>query len=129
LVRLLVLPHQHRPFSILSVGYIYAKREDALYVNLFIGSTVTVEKVAINAVMAGCGPEHLPILLAAVAASDGRGGSIGGNTTGMVWIVSGPIAKEVGMAGGVQLMSPWNYSNNCLGRAYWFCQKNFGIES
>jgi hypothetical protein len=72
----------------------------------------TVEKVAVNAVLAGCRPEHLPVVLAAVEAACTSEFNIHGllATTWFsspVVLVNGPIARAVGMNAGV----------NALGRA------------
>src|SRR4051812_1805977 len=66
------------------------------------GGTATVEKVAVNAVMAGCTPEALPIVLAAVEAACADEFALHGliATTypaGPTVIVSGPLAGEAGM--------------------------------
>ena len=76
---------------------------------------VTVEKVAINAVMAGCKPEQMPLLLAITEGglknAYGSSGSMG-----IVNIVSGPIARQIGMNSGIVLMSPGNPANMTIAR-------------
>ena len=62
-------------------------------------SNVTLEKLAVNAVMAGCLPEHFPVVVAAVKAALRDEFNLAGNavTTGgaaQVLIVNGPIAKN-----------------------------------
>ena len=76
----------------------------------------TVEKVAINAVMAGCKPEHMPVLLAMAELRLPKGGTTD-CSAGQMYVVSGPIAKEIGMNSGIQLLSPGNPANMALGRA------------
>jgi hypothetical protein len=71
----------------------------------------TVEKVAVNAVMAGCRPEYLPVVLAAVEAACTEAFNIHGilATTyfvGPVVIVNGPTAREIGMNSGIPFR--WN---------------------
>src|SRR5262245_27167063 len=73
--------------------------------------SVTAEKVAINAVMAGCKPEYMPVIVAAVEALadplygyHGPATSTGGSAVFMV--VNGPIAKEIGMKSGDNLFGP-----------------------
>lgn len=80
------------------------------------GQIATIEKVAINGVMAGCKPEHMPILLAMteLGACVGYTGTCSG---GHVFIVSGPIAEEVGLSSGAHMLVPGVQSNMTLGRA------------
>ena len=76
----------------------------------------TIEKVAVNAVMAGCKPEYMPVLLAMVKV----GLPVGASTpcsSGHMFVVSGPIAREIGMNAGIQLLSPGNPANMSLARA------------
>jgi len=80
------------------------------------GQIATVEKVAINAVMAGCKPEYMPVALA-MAEAGGCSGFEGDCSMGYMFIVSGPIAKEIGMNSGGQLLCPGNPANMSLGRA------------
>ena len=64
----------------------------------------TLEKLAVNAVMAGCRPEHFPVVVAAVRAALSDGFNLAGTaaTTGganQVVIVNGPIAPRLGIRG------------------------------
>jgi hypothetical protein len=91
----------------------------------------TVEKVAINAVMAGCKPEYLPIVLAAVeAALIDEFGMHGVLCTTMfctpVVIVNGPLAKAVGMNAGVNALGQGNRANATIGRALQLVIRNIG---
>jgi hypothetical protein len=85
----------------------------------------TVEKVAINAVMAGAGPEHLPVILALAA---GEEGSMPSSTTsfGRMAVVNGPIRAEIGMNSGLGALSPFNYANTVIGRAWTLMTINLG---
>jgi hypothetical protein len=79
-----------------------------------------VEKVAINGVMAGCKPEHMPILLAMAEALQNRANTQAYFTyTGFGWmgVVSGPIAEEIDMNSELNKLNPGNPANACLGRA------------
>ncbi len=90
---------------------------------------VTVEKVAINGVMAGCKPEHMPILLAMVEAfSKGPFGASVRSTTSFSFmtVVNGPIADKVGMNSGINAMGPGNAANACIGRALDLFMINLG---
>jgi hypothetical protein len=85
--------------------------------------TATVEKVAINAVMAGCKPEHLPVVLAIAESGCGTGTT----TFWGQWVcVSGPIAKEIGMNSGVGMLDPGSPANMPIGRAYQLMAINLG---
>jgi hypothetical protein len=77
----------------------------------------TVEKIAVNAVMAGARPEHFPVLLA--LASTGVP-SIFTSTTSFarMMVVNGPIRKEIKMNAGIGALGPFNYANSVLGRAW-----------
>ncbi|ETR69590.1 MAG: hypothetical protein OMM_09463 [Candidatus Magnetoglobus multicellularis str. Araruama] len=76
----------------------------------------TVEKVAINAVMAGCKLEQFPVVLA-IAESGACRGYPNGSPFGHLYIVSGPIGKEIGMNSGADLTLPGNPANVSLERA------------
>ncbi len=91
----------------------------------------TVEKVAINAVMAGCKPEYMPVVLAAVEAALIDEFAMHGIlcTTmfaGPVVIVNGPIAKAVGMNSGVNALGQGNRANASIGRALQLVIRNVG---
>jgi len=77
----------------------------------------TVEKVAINAVMAGAGPEHLPVILALAASQQP---SMPSSTTsfGRMAVVNGPIRDEIDMNYGLGALSPFNRANSVIGRAW-----------
>src|SRR5512139_2939351 len=77
----------------------------------------TVEKVAVNAVMAGAGPEHLPVILALAASEEP---SMPSSTTSFarMAVVNGPIRDEIGMNYGLGALSPYNHANTVIGRAW-----------
>jgi hypothetical protein len=85
--------------------------------------TATVEKVAVNAVMAGCRPEYMPLLLAIAEAGGGGGGDGRGS---QAFIVSGPYAKEIGMNCDVGILGPGNPPNRSIARAAELMWRNFG---
>src|SRR5437016_4667692 len=60
----------------------------------------TVEKVAVNAVMAGARPEYFPVILAIAAGGVSGRGSTTSSAAGMV-VVNGPVRREVGMSLGI----------------------------
>jgi hypothetical protein len=83
-------------------------------------AAVTVELVAAHAVMAGCNPEHLPILLAVASAlsnEDYRSGTTTTHPTAPYVIVNGPIRDKVGLAYGVGAAGPEYRANVALGLA------------
>lgn len=91
----------------------------------------TVEKVAINAVMAGCKPAYLPVVLAAVEAACSDAFNMHGllATTyfsGPVVIVNGPIAAQIGMNSGVNCFGQGNRANATIGRALQLVVRNVG---
>ncbi|HET9404694.1 MAG TPA: hypothetical protein VFO57_08935 [Burkholderiales bacterium] len=82
----------------------------------------TVEKVAINAVMAGCKPEYMPVLLAAIEAALEPVFTLHGvlATTyfsSPIIIVNGPVAKKIGMNSGINALGQGNRANATIGRA------------
>jgi hypothetical protein len=91
----------------------------------------TVEKVAVNAVMAGCLPEHLPVVLAAVAAACTDTFNIHGllattMSVGPLVIVNGPIRRRIGMNSGLNAMGQGNRANAAIGRALQLVVRNVG---
>jgi hypothetical protein len=91
----------------------------------------TVEKVAVNAVMAGCRPEYLPVVLAAVEAACTDEFNMHGllATTwfsGPMVVVSGPVATRIGMNSGINAMGQGNRANATIGRALQLVVRNVG---
>lgn len=83
---------------------------------------VTLEKIAINAVMAGCRPEHFPVVLAAVKAILRPEFNVAGcqATTGgaaPVIIVNGPLAEQLRINGDAGCFGPGHRANATIGRA------------
>ncbi len=91
----------------------------------------TVQKIAINAVMAGCLPECMPVLMAAVdAALDDEFNLIGVQTTthpcGLMVLVHGPAARRLSMNSGGNCFGPGNRANASIGRAMRLILQNIG---
>ena len=91
----------------------------------------TVEKVAINAVMAGCKPEYLPAVLAAVEAALDPAFCLHGllATTwfsGPMVIVNGPARKAMGMNWAGNVLGQGNRANASIGRALQLTVRNVG---
>jgi len=83
----------------------------------------TVEKVAVNAVMAGARPDYFPVILALAASEASARGSTTSSMAAMV-VVNGPIRHEVGMNWGTGAMAPYNHANATIGRAYGLLSQN-----
>ncbi|HUF80613.1 MAG TPA: hypothetical protein VMN03_05710 [Burkholderiales bacterium] len=91
----------------------------------------TIEKAAVNAVLAGCKPEYLPVLLAAIEAALEPVFTLHGvlATTyfsGPIIVVNGPIARKIGMNSGINALGPGNRANATLGRALNLIVQNVG---
>jgi hypothetical protein len=91
----------------------------------------TVEKVAVNAVMAGCRPEYLPVVLACVEAACTDEFNMHGllATTyfsGPVVIVNGPVTRAIGMNSGGNALGQGNRANATIGRALQLVVRNVG---
>jgi hypothetical protein len=94
-------------------------------------SEATVEKVAVNAVMAGCRPEHLPVVLAAIRAAAQEPFNLYAVQTtthpcAVLVIVSGPIASDLGMNAGYGAFGPGSRANATIGRAVRLVLMNVG---
>jgi len=83
----------------------------------------TVEKVAVNAVMAGARPDYLPVILALASTGQTAKSSSTTSMTNMA-VVNGPIRKEIGMNCGIGAMGPYNHANATIGRAYQLLSQN-----
>jgi len=83
----------------------------------------SVEKVAVNAVMAGARPEHLPVILA-LAASNVTARSSSSSAMASMAVVNGPIRGEIGMNAGIGAMGPYCHANAVIGRAYGLLSQN-----
>lgn len=82
-----------------------------------------VEKVAINAVMAGARPEYLPVILA-LCSSGFSARSSSTTSWATISVVNGPIRHEIGMNCGIGAMGPYNQANVTIGRAYCLLSMN-----
>jgi len=91
----------------------------------------SIEKIAINAVMAGCKPEYFPVVIASVeAALQDRFCMHGLLCTtyfsSPVMVVSGPICKQIGMNSGINALGQGNRANATIGRALQLLIRNVG---
>jgi hypothetical protein len=93
--------------------------------NYFEYWTFTVKDVAINAVMAGCKPEYMPILLA--AGSTGKEAiSVSDNSFVDAMVINGTIRDEIGLNYGVGAMGPYAHANTTIGRTWSLMAINLG---
>jgi hypothetical protein len=86
------------------------------------GTPVTAEKLAVNAVMAGCLPMHFPVVLAAWSAMlkeefllHGTTSSTGG--CAILVVINGPIRHEIGASGGFNALANSDRATAVIGRA------------
>jgi hypothetical protein len=86
------------------------------------GAVITAEKAAINAVMAGCKPEYMPVVVAAIEAITQPEFNLHGITVStmgaaILLVVNGPITEELGINSGVSAFGPGHRANATIGRA------------
>lgn len=91
----------------------------------------TTEKIAINAVMAGCKPEYLPVVIAALEAACTDDFNIHGvmaTTMGAspVMVVNGPIRERIGLNSNLSALGQGNRANATIGRALRLIIRNIG---
>jgi hypothetical protein len=91
----------------------------------------TIEKIAVNAVLAGCRPEYLPVVLAAIEAALDNDCQLYGiqtatNTTSPLLIVNGPIAKELDINARGNVFGQGARANATIGRAVQLVLRNIG---
>ena len=120
-------PTADRIEAMLEAGALAPDKELAFIENRQV--SVTAEKVAINAVMAGCKAEYMPVVAAAVEALGdpkygyhGPATSTGGSAVFMV--VNGPIARELEINCGDNLFGPGWRANATIGRAVRLVMRN-----
>lgn len=86
------------------------------------GAVITAEKAAINAVMAGCRPEYMPVVAAAVGAITAEEFNLHAITVStmgaaILLVFNGPIAQTLGINSGVSAFGPGHRANATIGRA------------
>jgi len=91
----------------------------------------TVERIAINAVMAGCRPDHLPVLIAATQAMVAKEFNLQGmqattNPVAVWLVINGPIAEQLGVNAGMNCLGQGTVANATLGRALRLILQNIG---
>ncbi len=91
----------------------------------------TVERIAINAVMAGGLPTYMPILIAAVQAladplSNFTAWEVSTGSWAPFWVINGPIRRDLHINSGTGALSPGDIANAAIGRAIGLIVKNIG---
>jgi len=91
----------------------------------------TIEAIAINAVAAGCDPEHLPLAIAAVQAAAATQFNLQAiqattNSVALWVIVNGPVARTLAMNAGINCLGQGNWANATIGRALHLVMQNVG---
>lgn len=91
----------------------------------------TVERIAINAVMAGAHPEYMPVLIAATRAVATAAFNLSGvqatTNPAAVWLViNGPLAAKLGVNGANNCLGPGSWANATLGRSLRLILQNIG---
>jgi hypothetical protein len=92
---------------------------------------LTVEKAAVNAVMAGCRPEYLPVVLAAAECACDPGFNLHGVATSTHFsspliVVNGPIRARIGLNASFGVFGPGFRANATIGRALRLLMINIG---
>ena len=119
----IVLPTEKRVTAMLK-GTSRKPSEVVKTINITGGARdLTVEKVAISAVMAGASPEHFPVILA--LATEAPFGNSTSSMANMV-VISGPIRNRLKFNCGTNAMGPYNRSNAVVGRAFTLMSKTAG---
>lgn len=91
----------------------------------------TVERIAVNCVMAGCKPEYFPVVLAALQAMEDKQFNLMGiqattHPCGAMLLVNGPIAEELNINAGSGALGPCWRANATIGRALRLVMLNCG---
>jgi hypothetical protein len=91
----------------------------------------TVEKIAVNAVMAGCEPAYMPVLIAAVEAMTDPELNLHGmqcttNPGGPIFVVNGPARDRLEIAYAADAAGPGHRANQTIGRAIRLIMRNIG---
>jgi hypothetical protein len=106
-----------------------AVRDEAVAVLPPARGVATFERIAANAVMAGCRPEHFAVVVAGVRAIARRRFLLDEVVTTVhaaapAFVVSGPLAVQIGMEGSTGALGPGNRANAAIGRALSLCIRN-----
>ena len=111
------------------LGERWSRRDDVVAALPPAGGLATLEKIAANAVMAGCLPEYFPVVETAVRAVADKGFWLDDMVTAVdpmsaLVLVSGPIARALGMNGDAGALGSGCRPNATIGRALNLCLRN-----
>ena len=95
------------------------------------GGVATVEQIAVNAVMAGCRPQHMPVLITAIEAMLEPQFNLAAlqattHPVAPLLVVHGPIAAQLGINSGAGAFGPSSMANAVIGRAIRLILWNIG---
>ncbi len=93
--------------------------------------TATIERIAINAVMAGCEPSYMPVVVAAVEAIAEKSFNLSSiqsttNPATPMLVVNGPIRKALDINSATNALGPGRKANATIGRAIRLIMLNIG---
>ncbi len=96
-----------------------------------VGGQATIEKIAVNAVMAGCRPEYMPVLITALEATMDPNVNLKGMATTTspdvpLLIINGPIAKQLDINSGSNALGRGARANSSISRALTLIVQNIG---
>jgi hypothetical protein len=96
-----------------------------------LNGVATIEKIAINSVMAGANPEYLPVIVAAMEGLTNREDPfqhmmVSAGSFNLMIMISGPIAKSLNINSGIGLLGHGWQANSTIGRAVRLCLINIG---
>ena len=116
----IILPTEDKVRAMLE--YVGLGPGDVIATEEIRGKKLTAEKVAVNSVMAGCRPEYMPVVIAAVQAMADPDFNLHANSTStdgvaILALISGPIARELGINSGTVAMGYGVRANAAIGRA------------
>lgn len=123
----IVPPTRERVAQFLDAAGLKAQDEIGFYQERRL--PIVAEKLAINAVMAGCRPEYFPVVVAIVEAmlAPGFALHVANSSTGsftLGFLVNGPIRNAIGMNCHGNVLGPGNRANSSIGRAIRLIQLN-----
>ena len=97
-----------------------------------VGGKTTIEKAAINAVMAGCLPEYFPVVVTAIECLAEREESVGVLLTTIhgdapLLVINGPVVKNLGFNATANTFGPGWRANSTVGRAVALTMRNIAV--